>query len=292
MYRDDHEAALARVQALETELAAHSSDDRKIAALTREVSAARARLDHAEAELRRMRSTAPPMTQTTPTTPTTEPTDLSSHAPVVTLLLLFGGLGAVYAFGVVVQHHDDAAVADKPVLTVTPLAVNADQVVADGVSRAVELAPGAKLVTIEATGVRSDGNLDPDFGEVAVELVRDNGPEPVAQVDPRRPIGAPEPEHVYLRYDCIRFVYSRGGWQDQYPAIRMDIERLHSCVHSFDGHPPVQRRCSIAQIWDRVRPYAPATAIAKLTLDAAGWSFTIDDRRFQVYRLESDDCAR
>ena len=296
MYRDDHEAALARVQALETELAAHTSDDRKIAALTREIADARTRVERAEAELQRMRSAAPSTPDTTSrgflkSSPTTSTTETSSKSGIVTLVLLFGGLGAVYTFGAVVHRHHEAEHTAEAV-EVTPVpAVGADRVLADGVARAIALAPGAELVAIDATGVHSDGDLDPQYGELAVELVRDNGPERIAPVDPNRPIGAPEPEHeVYLRYDCIRFVYTHGRWNDEWPATTMDIERLHSCIDTFETHPALRQHCTIAQIWQRARDAAPATAIAKLTLDATGWTFTIDDPRLHVERHDRDDC--
>ncbi|HEV7553965.1 MAG TPA: hypothetical protein VGO00_00855 [Kofleriaceae bacterium] len=288
------------MQALETELAAHASDDRKIAALTREIADARIRLERAEAELRRMRPAATPATaprssspsgpgvvKSSPTTQTTE----RSTSPVITLVVLFGGLGILYTVAAASRCQRDTKHAVEVLPTARPEAVAADRMLDDGVARAIELAPGAQLVAVEATGVRADGNLDPEYGELAVELVRDNGPEPTTRVDPNRPIGAPEPEHVYLRYDCIRFVYTHGRWQDQWPSIKMDVERLHSCFHDFDTHPPLHPHCSIAQIWDRIHD-APATTVAKLTLEATGWTFTIDDARFPVERHERDDCPR
>jgi hypothetical protein len=290
MYRDDHEAALARMQALETELAAHASDDRKLATLTREVADARTRLEHAEAELQRMRSTTPPRAAATSPVPTPAP-EPAPGSGILTLAVVLGGLGALCAIATVAASWHETPRAAAPVKATPDPAVSGDRMLAEGIERATALALGAELVAIEATGVHADGSLDPKYGELAVELIRDRGPEPITPVDSSTPIGAPRLEHVYLRYDCIRLVYTHGRWQDQWPAIKMDIERLHSCLDTFETHPPLRRHCSIAQIWQRARRHAPATAIAKLALDVTGWSFTINDPRLSVELHERDDCG-
>lgn len=258
MYRNDHVAARARVRALEIDL------------------------DRARRVVDELESATPPV-HPTPATPSTMPWAL--------VLIAATAIGGVVTIALA-NHasHSHRRAETTTIAAPPPTRDAADRVIDDGIARAAELAPGARLVEISAEGILGDGTLDPDDGKLEVEMIRDNGPDPGPTVDPTRPIGAAMPERFYFQYDCIRLVYAQGRWQDHW-HISSTIERLHSCFDTFDRKPPVARTCSLPQVLARVRADVPATALARVVLDLTGWTYTIDDPRLRVYRRLDDDCT-
>jgi hypothetical protein len=139
---------------------------------------------------------------------------------------------------------------------------------------------------IEARYTKSDGALDPTFGELRVEF---RAPPPGVD-DPTRPLGAPVREHSAesADVDCPTwtFVAKTAEWTAE----------TGSCMPTVALAP----KCTVEQIWARaIADGAPKEALATLSLGvrkgepAIVWAFRIEDRPRQINidKRYADDCA-
>lgn len=142
---------------------------------------------------------------------------------------------------------------------------------------------------IEAKYVRSDGVMDPTYGDLTINMTgKPERPRPPPD-DPNRPTGAPVPvpPAPAAGPDCEDFHWmATGGWgprQDPYMKMCLGIGT------------PTGVRCTVIQIWQRaLADGAPANAVAKVSvIGGIGWTFSIDDdpRDVHFYQTYDDNCA-
>lgn len=166
--------------------------------------------------------------------------------------------------------------APEPRVT-TPVPI--DRVLADARSKA---GPGQVPWRIEIDYVRSDGLIDPAFGEVEVAFTTpQRGPED----DPDRPTGAPVKPSPKRPPQCHHLSWKQGVWSD----------RLVGCGPSSGKVLDV--RCTVPIIWERaISEGAPRDAVARLSItagEAARWTFKIEDkvRDVRFNAAFTDDCG-
>jgi len=138
---------------------------------------------------------------------------------------------------------------------------------------------------LEATYIRADGTLDPEYGGLEVEFKMRPGP---AADDPKRPIGAPvkAPSDGQTDSDCPHWTTRSGAWE----------AGTTYCMPTYELGPA---RCSVPQVWARaIRDQAPAAGLASLSLQQlenttrTQWMFSITDapRGIDFHRTYPDDC--
>ena len=133
-----------------------------------------------------------------------------------------------------------------------------------------ELGLGYRVSKLRLAYVRADGTLDPQYGEVDIELGKPEPPEPAD--DPDRPIGAPVPAAAPT-YDMMA----------RCPAYRwkagVRTNRETSCLMFGDGI--ARPKCSVREVWKRaIDKGAPEKALAVLQLSGPpmqSWKLSIDD---------------
>lgn len=143
---------------------------------------------------------------------------------------------------------------------------------------------------IAAKYVRSDGVMDPTYGELEINLIGERPPPPPD--DPNRPTGAPVPTPVEpynpTGRDCedSRWTGSTGWAPKQDDYMKMCL------AFGLEGAPP---KCTVVQIWQRaLADGAPANALATISvISGMPWSFSIDDEPRNVHfsQVYDDNCA-
>lgn len=158
-----------------------------------------------------------------------------------------------------------------------------ESIVANVREVAAATAPELGLLRIKSSYVRSDGTLDPTYGELEIEFVVLEGADGVID-DPNRPTGAPLPdvkpvERRRERCPTIRLV--RGRWS---------VTEL-TCYEKKVLSGP---RCTVAEIWKRaIANGAPPNAVAVIQMDARyTWTFKVTDkvRGVDIDRAYDDNC--
>jgi hypothetical protein len=286
VYRDDHEAALARVAALEAEIARDAVNDEareaRLAGLERELVTARKQLEAAKVELEKLRPEPKPPAKREPITSTPPP----SAQPWIPIALAVGVLVLiVVAFALSRSSKARRApTTPEPAQTVLPDEVS--RLIDEGRARAEKLMPGAILTRIDAKGVTEQGSLHPEFGELELQFRHENPRPPKPEVDPNLPIGAPRPpEPEYHRWSCVYVTQTHGVWKD------VDLRDMCSLYveHDYSNLTP---RCTMRSVWVRARAAgAPANAIAHIQLDGGSWGFDIADERASIKQSFEDSCV-
>jgi len=291
MFRDDHEAALARVNALEAELARERSNDaareHKLAQLEATLAKERARLASAEAELARHRPAPAKRPE-----PSVE-SDRTPGAPNVYL-------GSVIAIGVVLIFclvglakcmSKKAPVPERPVparFIVKPLPDSISALLPQIRQRGEAMLPGSKLLELEAKGVTEDGALHPEYGELEATFQREAS-KTAPKVDPSVPIGAapPEPESLLDDYECVYIVRGPTEWRENV----LNEHRMCAVGEMRKYDDPLVPNCTMKSIWARARADgAPSDAIATIRLAKGRWTFEINDQRESHRFSYLDDC--
>ena len=301
-FRDDHDAALARADALERELARERAGDvhreARVQRLEAEVSAARQRLEAAEAELEQLRARSPkPAVAPAPTkAPATWPRSVGKPdglAPVLTFAVVIVGI-ALIAFGGLVckgpPEHKMAALA-------TPRVARVDDLISAGIARMAMRSAAARLTVIEAKYVDDTGALHPRFGELSLGFQAP--PPPPPPDDPSRPTGAPGPAYSSFG-ECWSLHDTGAGDRDELSPI------MSICLGNDSR--PLEPRCTMAAIISRARAAgAPAGSLAHVKLkhvtvidqdtlhpvERPQWSFSIhDETRGVAFSVTfADDCG-
>jgi hypothetical protein len=291
VYRDDHEAALARVAALEDEIARDAVNDEareaRLAGLERELVTARKQLETAKAELAKLRpepAEPKPPAKREPITSTPQP---PSAQPWIPIALAVGVLVLIIvAFAISRSSKARRVPAPEPVQTSLPDEVS--RLIDEGRARADKLMPGAFLTRIDAKGVTEQGSLHPEFGELELEFRHENPRPPKPEVDPNLPIGAPRPpEPEYHRWSCVDVKRVHGVWED------LDLRDMCSIYGANErSYSDVTPKCTMRSVWVRARAAgAPANAIAHIELDGGSWSFDIADDRAAIKQSFDDNCV-
>ena len=168
--RDDHDAALARADALATglerERASQAEQAGRLAMLQAELVAARTRLTRAEDELGKLK---PPVVRaSTPVPKSSSATPPHADPPVVRVAIVVALLGIGVAGVVRGQPGPDIEESDsRPAAPVPPFV--ADQLVDDGIARLPQM---LRLRQIAIAFVREDGTLDPMHGRITIETTQ------------------------------------------------------------------------------------------------------------------------
>jgi hypothetical protein len=179
-FRDDHDAALARITALEQALARERADDdsqrARIAALEAELRAARAELERAAAELDQLRPPADPPRAAEPSVPGAPPVPAEPRPAVgavgqawlwvIGVLAAFGAL----AVGITMCGEGREATAPVPPPRVAAMADDISGYLAEGRARAERLLPGSRIISMTGRGVDEHGRLHPDHGVLVLAL--------------------------------------------------------------------------------------------------------------------------
>jgi hypothetical protein len=269
--RDDHDAAIARADALQRELdqerASDSAQAERLGHAEKELAAARERLVRAEAELERARREARPRPASAPSSSPASagiaPSSAASGNAARSGWLFAGGLVAVLLIcgGLVSLCHQGDRTEDTSGSLPDPAAPSpptppfvADTLVGEGLAR---LGGSYVLETIAIEYVRSDGTLDPTYGRISVEST--HAPEPPPPDDPSRPTGAPTDDGsralAMMMSSCPRPRWTpTDGWTvDDGPCITM-------------GQVPTGRpSCSAKALWAMARQEDAPEGLAKIT---------------------------
>ena len=296
MFRDDHEAALARLQAVEAELANEKSKDvkqeQRLASLEAELRAAKAKLHETETELAKHRP-PPPKPAPTPA-PFVEDAQGVRPRSMLTLGLLAAVLVSVVGLAVwanIMSRRDSQH-------TRTPDPPKAELALPDSISallpeiraRGEQELPGSRLVELSGEGITSEGALHETYGELEATFYRTVEPaEP--EVDPKLPVGAAPPvAHSPLdRHKCAYVKRTATGWRKD------GLAGFHLCIlgDRYERRSSLDPACTMKSIWQRaIVDGAPANGIAMISLQQSEWEFEINDQRLQFRRTYRDDCQR
>ena len=306
-HRDDHDAAIARADALQRELdherASDGEQKARLEQAEKELASAKERLSSAEAELQRARREARPGPGAA--SPSASPSAQSvSGSPVPQppsrAGLLFGGaLLAVFlicgGLVIVCSSHEpgedpggtarEAAEAQQRPAPTPPFV--ADTLVAEGLS---QLGGDHLLQSISIDYVRPDGTLDPTYGRIAVDSSR--APEPPPPDDPSRPTGAPSENPTAATLAVMMASCPQPTWT---PTDGWQVGE-GSCMTI--GELPVGRpTCSTVKLWALARQEDAPEGLAKITarwfIDVASsehgvhwewtWHFELSDDRRGVH---------
>jgi len=296
--RDDHEAAIARADALQAELDRERARDREqdaeVARLEAELTAARERLARAEealAKLRPRRAPEPPPRRAPEPPPhratavaaadrEPPPKELGLPRPAMV------AVGGVFVICILLasialtsrrKRHEEA----PPAPPAGPFV--ADQLIPEGMKM---IAESERFAELHVDYVGSDGVLDPMHGRISILTQRPPPPKPAD--DPKRPTGAPV-DHSGEVMNMIGFCYAPwwsrdGGWRTG----------QGSCV--WFGEPRGVPRCTVAQVLARARaddaPAGLATIVAQWRDDAWQWQLGIHDdvRNVNFEHSYADEC--
>jgi hypothetical protein len=288
MYRSDHDAALARIAALEADLARERSDDAaredKLAKLEAALAKERAELSRAEAELAKLR---PPKPEPEPEP---EPQDVMGPrstylGPMVagSVLVLLIVIAAATRCG---KRKEDVPVPETPRIARIPDEIAS--LIAVAKKRAQEVLPGSRLLTVEGSGITEDGRVHPDHGALEAYFQVNVPPPKEPEVDPSVPIGAAPPvaRSPLADYQCTTLRYRNNEWSE-------DSVMGGMCVVGdlFKNTSDLEPRCTMASIWARAKADgAPGGAIAEIRLQQYSWRFAIRDQRAMFEKSYPDDC--
>ncbi len=269
--RDDHDAALARADALSDELererAKQAEQTEHVARLEAELTAARTRLGRAEEVLGKLKPTPEPVVASVVAPRAGEPQPKVS----VRAAMMVGGIVVVVAVLAIMlarvdrdQHRSDS---DEPRGPVPPFV--ADTLVAQGLA---EVTGDLFVREVHVDYVRDDGMLDETHGTIRVETGKLPPPRPPD--DPTRPTGAPNHDDLSMTHMMIGSCRQprwgpRTGWQND----------MGSCM-SFGARPTGTPTCKISAILALAKADgAPASALARISASpdgGAGWRWTYD----------------
>jgi hypothetical protein len=268
--RDDHDAALARADALQAELdrerAAHAEQSERIGELERELAAARARLERAEEALGDIKPRKPVDADRPPREPERMPDEARAK------LGMMGAIGLLLAIAMGIalcarNRGDDpgAAKATDPVAVPQPPFV-ADVLVREGMARLTDDDLVVSDIHIDYIG--ADGTLDPTHGRITIKTVRRPPPKPPD--DPNRPTGAPEPHASDRMVGMMMANCPQPYWS---PRYGWDLQR-GACL-SFGEEPSHRPLCTPASIVGRARADGAPDGLARIHVD---WTYSIDAR--------------
>ena len=286
--RDDHDAALARADALQTELdrerSAHAEQSERIQKLEAELREARTRLERAEETLGGIKPRKPLDVDRAPPQPE-DPSAKIGLALVAIVAVI--GIGIALAKCNNGESSESAATSER---TRPKEPFVADVLMKEGLPRV----DGELLVSELAFDyVRPDGTLDPTHGRVSITTKKRKPPKPPD--DPNRPTGAPEPHDpmigMMLGHCPVEYWSPMYGWDEQ----------QGSCM-SFGDEPPAPPRCTPASVVARARADGAPDGLARIhaewtyivgstDLDHGWkWSFSIaDSTRGVSFQRDYDD---
>ena len=278
--RDDHDAALARADALQAELdrerAEHADQTERIAELERELAAARQRLERAEEALGDIK---PRKRVDADRLPSGRRADNEAHASVVKPLSV---VAAVLVIGVALslcarRRGDDAVKAIDPPRPQPPFV--ADVLVREGLAQVTDDTLAVQEIAVDY--VAPDGTLDVTHGRIRIATAKRPPPKPPD--DPSRPTGAPGPDETdrmvaMMMADCPQPTWSpHTGW-----------ERSSGSCMSFGDLARGAPVCSPGSIVARARADGAPDGLARVhaqwtfALRAHGrawqWTYSISDR--------------
>jgi hypothetical protein len=304
VFRSDHEAALARLQALEEELARERDKDVKqearLAALEAQLATAKDQLRETAAELA-LHKPPPPKSESKLKLPAgSERTgDVPRPPGRGAAIAAVTALTAVTLIGFLMMKRGNrsgdppAGRATLPVTVEVPNLYIPDQVsemLDEMRSRAEKELPGARLVQLRSKGITSQGELHATFGELEAVFQREM-PTPEPEVDPNVPIGAAPPvePNALDRFKCLYLTRNPRGWDDS-ALYSMNMCALGDLWANTDLHP----QCSMRSIWARaITDGAPRDAVAEIGFTSSHvWNFRINDQRMQFSQNYVDDCRR
>ena len=287
--RDDHDAALARADALQVELDrernAHTQQGDRIEGLERELREARLRLERAEETLGDLK----PRKSIEADNPRVDPPP-ESNGGARAGYMLGGGLLVVAMIIALAWCANRSGSESQPAEPAPPTGPFVpDRLNEEGFAR---ISADLKLNKLEVDYVQTDGTLDATHGRIRIETRKPKPPKPAD--DPNRPTGAPEPGDPMLGMmmdNCPSQYWSpRSGWAEQ----------RDSCL-SFGDEPVGQPRCTVAAILEHARVDGAPSGLARVNVEWTymidgsvvrgwKWSFSItDDARDISFRREYDD---
>lgn len=290
--REDHDAALARADALEAELqrerAKDAEQDQRVAELEAELAAARDRLAKAEQQLRSIKPNKPkpPPAAASTTAAHASPDGGDTRRVAVVLIGLFAAIMTVM-LGLRSCVDDSAKSVDSPSNGLKPPFI-ADRLLAEGLEK-VGREYRVREISIEY--VASDGTLDPEHG--GLDIATTKPPPPRPPDDPTRPTGAPsghDPVVDMMIASCPQPSWNpRTGW-----APPTSYSGMGSC--SMFGEMPVGvPKCTVSGVVARARRDGAPEGLARVT---ATWSFAahpVDGDALQrrwVWKFDMHDEAR
>jgi hypothetical protein len=296
VFRDDHDAALARLKAVEDELARERDKDVKqesrLASLEAQLAAAKEKLRATEAELAKHKPPEP-RSQSKPAessvTPRPPGRGAAIAAGMVLVLIVIVGIAMMRRGR---QDHTAPSAGRAPAAQATPFMPDQiSDLLNEMRTRANEQLPGARLVQVRSAGITPDGTLHDTYGKLdAVFQHEVLIVEP--EVDPNVPIGAaPRVEPSVLdRYKCVYISRTTRGWEDDSPLNSLGMCALGDLWANSD----LQPRCSMRSIWQRaIADGAPRDAIAEISFTTSNvWNFRINDQRMSFAQNYVDDCTR
>jgi len=295
-YRDDHDAALARIESLEHELAAARDDDteqaEKIRELERALGEARVQRERAERELAALKPPPRPKEVAVPAPEAPAPTheSRSSVGPAVLVALLIAalGIGALLSFGRKGSGGTRGPGVEprsaQPVEAATP--DDTSRLIDEAIARGKQKLAGGYLSSIEIHGIDQTGKVHTEYeGALMVKFYRQRPVVP----PPERPIGAPAPAGLPDDgFDCLQ-VAKLGGIGD-WVELDSDMCKLAELypTHS-EAKPPV---CTPTAIWKLARRDGAADGgLARIKYDGS-WRFEIRDSRAPFEKTYDDNCTR
>ncbi|HKE14819.1 MAG TPA: hypothetical protein VKB80_08155 [Kofleriaceae bacterium] len=307
--RDDHDAAIARADALQRELdrerASDGEQQERLEQAEKELASARERLASAEAELQRARREARPGPGATPPASSSQVSSAqsASSAPVpqassrvgllfggalLSVFLICGGLVSLCSSHEPGEDPGDTAreaaeAAQSPPRPTPPFV--ADMLVAEGMAR---LGSNYLVQSVSIDYVRPDGTLDPTYGRISVDSTQ--APQPPPPDDPSRPTGAPTEDPTAAALAMMMTSCPEPRWT---PSDGWKMGDDGPCMTI--GELPVGRpTCSTVKLWALARQEDAPQGLARITarwfIDAASsqhgvqwawmWHFELrDDRR-------------
>jgi hypothetical protein len=297
MYRDDHDAALARVTALSDELdresAANTKREARIGELTSALDQANVELARAQRELTRLHPPA--------SLPSAAPSPTPSQpAPWKWVLLAVGGVLLIAAVANVRRTKRPTA----PVKSRThALPDEVSALLPDARARGNQVLEDGRLISLAAHGVDEHGALHRRYGGVDFEFERDNAPPPMSPSDPELPIGAPHaPAPPWERNSCTTITRQGDGTWGGSASVGY-------CVASSADQPAFAPACTMRVLWqwalaDGAQPGAlanvswgpPSMNDLIILVGRADdrtsyrWHFEIDDPRAPFEHSYADDC--
>jgi hypothetical protein len=285
VFRDDHEAALARVTALQAELAREQADDadreQRLAALTAELAEAKSKLQRVESELASYKPAPSPAPE--PLDVITEPpqdADTRRTRVIVTFLI-----AVIVIFVLTLIAMRGSRDRDDRVNLPHVNNISADRLAVMAELRAVgnRYLPGSFLAEFRAEGVTRDGLLHAEYGNLHVQFARAMTQAPPPSPS-EVPIGAAPPMPVPIA-ECVIATRTASGWNEDVTGAT-----VWPCM--LPREQALEPRCSMQQIWARaIAQGASQDAIATLKFLGSQWQFSINDQRFEFSRSYPDDCG-
>jgi hypothetical protein len=307
VFRDDHEAAVARLAALEDELKRERDKDiqqeGRIAQLEAQLAAGREKLRETEAELAKYRPPPARPRNETAGLHVSKPPQQASRGVAIAAM---GFLAFVVVLALLANRSS------PPEDPVSPSAAEPRQpflpdeisgLMSELRSRGEAQLPGSHLIDLTGKGITSEGRLHATYGELAATFYRKTI-EPVPAVDPNLPVGAAPPQAPIEEQKCAYLRRTASGWGTDPMYGMIDTCLLGTDIDLFDPMyarettqrpsrtAPLEPTCSMRSIWARaIADGAPRDAIAEISIQRGRWRFEINDQRLQFARRYDDDCT-